>query len=84
MAFLPALTASLTLHPTHAVPMAGHECQTGVNTLSVSLNAKKTRETDLQHYCRSDDVRTGFQIAEWGLFDNPKMLQSSPTSFKLV
>ena len=38
MAFLPALTASLTLHPTHAVPMAGHECQTGVNAMSVSLN----------------------------------------------
>jgi hypothetical protein len=31
MAFPKALTASLTLHPALAVPMTGHECQTGVN-----------------------------------------------------
>jgi hypothetical protein len=52
--------------------------------LCVSLNAKKTRETDLQHYCRSDDVRAGFQIAKWGLFDNPKMLQSSPERLRRI
>ncbi len=51
--------------------------------LSVSLNAK-TQETDTQHYCKSDDVWTGFKVAEWGLFDNPKTLQSSPALFRYV
>jgi hypothetical protein len=51
--------------------------------LSVSLNAK-TQETDTQHYCKSDDVWTGFKVAEWGLFDNPKTLQSSPARIKYV
>ena len=34
--------------------------------LCVSLNAK-TRGTEIQHYCKSDDVWTGFKIAEWRL-----------------
>jgi len=34
--------------------------------LCVSSNAI-TRETEIQHYCKSDDVWTGFKIAEWRL-----------------
>jgi hypothetical protein len=45
---------------------------------------ERKRETDIQHYCKSDDVRTGFKVAEWGLFDNPKTLQSSPARIKYV
>jgi hypothetical protein len=26
------------------------------------------RETDIQHYCKSDNVWTGFKVAEWRVF----------------
>jgi hypothetical protein len=41
MAFLRPLTASLTLHPAHVVPMAGHECQTGVRWAVCKLKRGK-------------------------------------------
>jgi hypothetical protein len=44
----------------------------------------RKRETDIQHYCKSDDVRTGFKVTKGRLFCHPKMLQSSPARFKLV
>jgi hypothetical protein len=45
---------------------------------------ERKRETDIQHYCKSDDIWMGFEIAEWRMFCHPKMLQSSPARFKLV
>jgi len=45
---------------------------------------ERKRETDIQHYCKSDDVRTGFKVTKGRLFCHPKMLQSSPARFKLV
>ena len=76
-------TANLTLHSSHVAPLVNQDGRWEWVALSVSLNAK-TQETDLQHYCRSDDVRDGFQIAEWRLFGHPKMLQSSPALFRYV
>jgi len=38
-------------------------------------------ETDIQHYCKSDDVRTGFKVAKRRLFCHPKTLSSSPARF---
>ena len=45
---------------------------------------ERKRETDIQHYCKSDDVWTGFKVAKRRLFCHSKMLQSSPARFKLV
>jgi len=51
--------------------------------LRVSLNAK-TREADIQHYCKLDDFWASFKVAKWRMFCHPKMLQSSPARFKYV
>jgi hypothetical protein len=83
MAFQEALTARLNLHPAHVVPMAGHECQTSVNTLSVSLNAK-TRGSNIKHYCKSDDFRARFKVAKWRVFCHPARFKSIAARIKKV
>ena len=35
---------------------------------------KKKRETNIHHYCKSDDFRAGFKVAEWGIFCHYKTL----------
>ena len=39
---------------------------------------ERKRGSNIQHYCKSDDVWTGFKVAKRRLFCHPKMLQSSP------
>ena len=29
---------------------------------------KRKRKTNVHHYCKSDDFRAGFEVAEWGVF----------------
>jgi hypothetical protein len=45
---------------------------------------ERQRDTDIQHYCKSDDLWTGFKLAKRGRFCHPEMLRSSPARFKLV
>jgi len=45
---------------------------------------ERKRETDIQHYCKSDDFWASFKVVKRRLFCHPKMLQSSPARFKLV
>jgi hypothetical protein len=32
---------------------------------------ERKRETDIQHYCKSEDVRTGFKVTKGRLFCHP-------------
>ena len=45
---------------------------------------ERKRETNIKHYCKSDDFRAGFEVAEWGVFCNLGWLQISPALFKQV
>ena len=45
---------------------------------------ERKRETNIKHYCKSDDFRAGFEVAELGVFCHSKTLQISPALFKLV
>jgi hypothetical protein len=29
---------------------------------------KRKRKSNIHHYCKSDDFRAGFKVAEWGMF----------------
>ena len=29
---------------------------------------KRKLETNIVHYCKSDDFRAGFKVAKWGMF----------------
>ena len=29
---------------------------------------ERKRKSNLKHYCKSDDFRAGFEVAEWGMF----------------
>ena len=35
---------------------------------------KRKRETNIHHYCKSDDFRAGFKVAEWGILCHYKTL----------
>jgi len=45
---------------------------------------ERKRKSNVQHYCKSDNVWTGLKVAKRRLFCHPKMLQSSPARFKYV
>jgi len=45
---------------------------------------KRKWKSNVHHYCKPDDVRTGFKEVKRRLFCHPKMLQSSPACFKYV
>jgi len=45
---------------------------------------KRKWKSNVHHYSKSDDVRTGFKVVKRRLFCHPKMLQSSPACFKYV
>jgi len=43
---------------------------------------KRKWKSNVHHYSKPDDVRTGFKIAKTRMFCHPKMLQSSPARFE--
>ena len=43
---------------------------------------KRKWKTNIQHDCKSDDFRAGFEVAEWGVFCHSERLQSHPTRLK--
>ena len=43
---------------------------------------ERKRESNVHHYCKSDDFRAGFEVAEWGVFCHSERLQSHPTRLK--
>jgi len=45
---------------------------------------KRKRKSNIQHYCKSDDFRAGFEVAEWGTLCHSAWLQISPARFKQV
>ena len=45
---------------------------------------ERKRKSNVQHYCKSDDLRDGFEVAEWRVFCHSARLQSSPARFKQV
>ena len=45
---------------------------------------ERKRKSNIHHYCKSDDFRAGFKVAEWRVFCHSKTLQISPACFKQV
>ena len=45
---------------------------------------ERKRETNVHHYCKSDDLRAGFKVAKWRVFCQSAWLQISPARFKQV
>ena len=45
---------------------------------------ERKRKSNIQHDCKSDDFRAGFEVAKWGTFCHSRKLQISPTRFKQV
>ena len=45
---------------------------------------ERKRKSNIHHYCKSDDFRASFKVAEWGMFCHSKTLQISPARFKQV
>jgi hypothetical protein len=45
---------------------------------------ERKRETNVHHYCKSDDFRAGFKVAKWRVFCHSAWLQISPARFKQV
>jgi hypothetical protein len=45
---------------------------------------KRKRKSNVHHYCKSDDFRAGFKVAEWGVFCHSAWLQITPARFKQV
>ena len=45
---------------------------------------ERKRKSNVHHYCKSDDFRAGFEVAEWRVFCHSKTLQISPARFKQV
>ena len=45
---------------------------------------KRKWKSNIQHDCKSDDFRAGFEVAEWRMFCHSKTLQISPARFKQV
>ena len=45
---------------------------------------ERKRKSNIHHYCKSDDFRASFEVAEWGVFCHSKTLQISPARFKQV
>ncbi len=43
---------------------------------------KRERETDVQHHCNADDLRTGFEVLEWRLFNHARRLREHPAPLK--
>jgi len=41
-------------------------------------------KSNIQHDCKSNDFKAGFEVAEWGMFCNSAWLQISPACFKQV
>ena len=63
--YLPSMAQSKSTQPLQCF-LRNMDARRERMALCVSSNAK-TRETEIQHYCKSDDVWTGFKIAEWRL-----------------
>ena len=42
------------------------------------------RETNVHHYCKSDDFRAYFKVAEWRMFYHLRTLQINPARFNRV
>ena len=45
---------------------------------------ERKRKSNVHHYCKSDDLRAGFKVAEWGMFCHSERLQITPARFKQV
>ena len=45
---------------------------------------KRKWKSNIQHECKSNDFRAGFEVAEWGVFCHSKTLQISTARFKQV
>jgi len=45
---------------------------------------ERKRKSNVQHDCKSDDFRAGFEVAEWGVFCHSAWSQISPARFKQV
>jgi hypothetical protein len=45
---------------------------------------ERKRETNVHHYCKSDDFRAGLKVAKWRMFCHSAWLQISPARFKQV
>ena len=45
---------------------------------------ERKRKSNVHHYCKSDDFRAGFEVAEWGVFCHSAWSQISPARFKQV
>ena len=43
---------------------------------------ERKRKSNVHHYCKSDDFRAGFEVAEWGVFCHYGTLQISLARFK--
>jgi hypothetical protein len=44
--------------------------------------AKGQREPVIQHHGKTDDLRTGFEVAEWGAFCHLGKLRNRPARLK--
>ena len=45
---------------------------------------ERKRKSNVHHYCKSNDFRAGFEVAEWRMFFHSAWLQISPARFKQV
>jgi len=43
---------------------------------------ERKRKSNVQHDCKSDDFKAGFEVAEWGTFCHSAWLQSHPAGLK--
>ena len=45
---------------------------------------KGKRKSSVHHYCKTNDFRAGFKVAEWRMFCHSAWSQISPAHFKQV
>ena len=43
---------------------------------------ERKRKSNVQHYCKSDDFRARFKVAEWRVFCHSAWLQINPARLK--
>jgi hypothetical protein len=46
--------------------------------------AERQGKSNIHHYCQADNLRAGFEVAEWGVHCHPAKLRNHPARLKLV
>ncbi len=74
-------------HWTEAMPPVSHRFMTDIDAALVQeiLDISKgQRKPHVQHHRQADDLRTGFEVAEWGAFCHLGKLRNRPARLKPI